>query len=210
MSSEPRRGVLLVVSSPSGAGKTTLCRRLRDEFPNIGFSVSYTTRPPRPGETDGVEYNFIGPERFNEMVANDEFAEYALVHGNMYGTASIQVRQALDAGRDLLFDIDFQGGRALRRRFERDVVLVFILPPSLEELAARLRRRASDSDEVISKRLKMARAELEHYPDYDYVIVNDDLETAYDKLRAVYLAQRHRMERQRDVAERLLREGAVS
>jgi len=208
------RGVLLVVSSPSGAGKTTLCTRLREEFPNIGFSVSYTTRPPRPGETDGVEYNFIDKDRFDEMVARDEFAEYALVHGNMYGTSATQVRRALEHGHDLIFDIDFQGGRSLRDRFKNkpdvDVVLVFILPPSMEELAARLRRRASDSDEVITRRLNMARAELEHYPDYDYVIVNDDLEAAYDKLRAVYLAQRHRMERQRGVAERLLREGAVS
>lgn len=204
------RGVLLVVSSPSGAGKSTLCRRLREEFPNIGFSVSYTTRPPRPGETDGVEYNFIDKDRFDEMVASDEFAEYALVHGNMYGTSATQVQQALETGRDLIFDIDFQGGRSLRNRFRQDVVLVFILPPSMDELAARLRRRASDSTEVIERRLKMARAELEHYPDYDYVIVNDDLNAAYDKLRAVYLAQRYRMQRQRDVAERLLREGAVS
>jgi guanylate kinase len=120
------------------------------------------------------------------------------------------VRAALDHGRDLIFDIDFQGGRALRNRFKGDVVLVFILPPSMEELAARLRNRASDSDEVITRRLNMARAELEHYPDYDYVIVNDDLDAAYDKLRAVYLAQRHRMERQSDVAERLLHEGTVS
>lgn len=217
MSSEgsPRgRGVLLVVSSPSGAGKTTLCRRLRDEFPNIGFSVSYTTRAPRPGETDGVEYNFIDKDRFDEMVTNDEFAEYALVHGNMYGTAAAQVHHALEAGRDLLFDIDFQGGRSLRKRFEHDekvdVVQVFILPPSMEELARRLRSRASDSQEVIARRLKMARAELEHYDEYDYVIVNDDLDGAYDKLRAVYLAQQHRQERQREVAERLLHEGTVS
>ena len=129
MSSEGPRGLLLVVSSPSGAGKSTLCKRLRDEFPKIGFSVSYTTRLPRPGETEGVEYHFVSSETFTEMVAREEFAEHALVHSNMYGTSVAQVNDALEAGRDLLFDIDFQGGRQLRDRFGDDVVSVFILPP---------------------------------------------------------------------------------
>ncbi len=198
------RGTLLVVSSPSGAGKTTLCMRLRKEFDSIGFSVSYTTRKPRPGETDGVEYNFVSLERFQEMAAADEFAEYAMVHGNMYGTSANQVRDALASGRDLLFDIDFQGGRQLRQRFPDEVVLVFILPPSLRELERRLRQRATDSAEVIAQRLKVARSELAHYPEYDYLIVNDDLDKAYDVLRAVYMAALHRRERQEARAKALI------
>lgn len=204
MSSERFRGLLLVVSSPSGAGKTTLCNRLRQEFPKLGFSVSYTTRPPRPGETDGVEYHFVSATRFQEMAAVDEFAEYAMVHGNMYGTAARQVAGALEQGRDLLFDIDFQGGRQLRNRFRDEVVLVFILPPSLRELERRLRRRATDADEVIAQRLKVARSELAHYDEYDYLIVNDDFDKAYDALRAVYVAALHRRERLAAVAEQLL------
>jgi guanylate kinase len=204
MSSEGPRGVLLVVSSPSGAGKTTLCKRLRAEFPGLGFSVSYTTRPPRTGETDGVEYNFVDRDRFQEMAANDEFAEYAMVHGNMYGTAARQVSDALDRGRDLLFDIDFQGGRQLRNRFPGEVVLVFILPPSLRELERRLRQRATDADEVIAQRLKVARSELAHYAEYDYLIVNDDLDNAYDALRAIYVAALHRRQRRAAQAQALL------
>lgn len=204
MSSERPRGLLLVVSSPSGAGKTTLCNRLRAEFPNIGFSVSYTTRKPRPGETDGVEYHFVTSERFQEMAAGDEFAEYAMVHGNMYGTAARQVAAALGEGRDLLFDIDFQGGRQLRRSFPDEVVLVFILPPSLRELERRLRRRATDTDEVIAQRLKVARSELAHYDEYDYLIVNDELDKAYDALRAVYVGALHHQHRQAGVAQQLI------
>jgi guanylate kinase len=204
MSSERPRGLLLVVSSPSGAGKTTLCNRLRSEFPKIGFSVSYTTRQPRPGETDGVEYHFVSAERFQEMAAADEFAEYAMVHGNMYGTATRQVGVALHEGRDILFDIDFQGGRQLRNRFREEVVLVFILPPSLRELERRLRQRATDADEVIAQRLKVARSELAHYAEYDYLIVNEDLDKAYDALRAVYVAACHRRQRQASVAQQLL------
>jgi guanylate kinase len=204
MSSERFRGLLLVVSSPSGAGKTTLCNRLRQEFPKLGFSVSYTTRKPRPGETDGVEYNFVSHTRFQEMAAADEFAEYAMVHGNMYGTAARQVAGALEQGRDLLFDIDFQGGRQLRNRFRDEVVLVFILPPSLRELERRLRRRATDADDVIAQRLKVARSELAHYAEYDYLIVNDDFDKAYDALRAVYVAALHRRERQAALAQQLL------
>ena len=206
MSSErPRsRGVLLVVSSPSGAGKTTLCKRLRREFPQLGFSVSYTTRAPRTGETDGVEYNFIDRDRFQEMVGNDEFAEYAMVHGNMYGTSARQVSDALEGGQDLLFDIDFQGGRQLRNRFRDEVVLVFILPPSLRELERRLRQRATDADEVIQQRLKVARSELAHYDEYDYLIMNDDLDRAYDALRAIYVSALHRRQRRAAQAQALL------
>lgn len=197
------RGLLLVVSSPSGAGKTTLCKRLRQEF-NIGFSVSYTTRQPRPGETEGVEYHFVSPERFQEMAAADEFAEYAMVHGNMYGTSARQVEDALSQGHDLLFDIDFQGGRQLRQRFPNEVMLVFILPPSLRELERRLRQRGTDADEVIARRLKVARSELAHYDEYDYLIVNDDFDRAYDALRAIYVAASHRRHRQSGVAQQLI------
>jgi guanylate kinase len=212
MSSDRPRGLLLVVSSPSGAGKTTLCTRLRQEF-NVGFSVSYTTRQPRPGETEGIEYHFVSPERFQEMAAADEFAEYAMVHGNMYGTAARQVEDALAQGRDLLFDIDFQGGRQLRQRFANpgpgsapagEVMLVFILPPSLRELERRLRQRGTDADEVIARRLKVARSELAHYDEYDYLIVNDDFDRAYDALRAIYVAASHRRHRQSGIAQQLI------
>ncbi|MCA9696906.1 MAG: guanylate kinase, partial [Myxococcales bacterium] len=153
---------------------------------------------------DGVEYNFVSAERFQEMAAADEFAEYAMVHGNMYGTSARQVADALGQGRDLLFDIDFQGGRQLRNRFPDAVVLVFILPPSLRELEKRLRSRATDADEVIARRLKVARSELAHYDEYDYLIVNDDIQQAYDALRAVYVAALHRQQRQAAVAQQLI------
>jgi guanylate kinase len=203
MSSRPR-GLLLVVSSPSGAGKTTLCNRLRREFPELSFSVSTTTRPPRPGETHGVEYNFVDTGAFQEMIARDEFAEYAMVHGHMYGTSAQLVRQAIDDGHDLLFDIDYQGGRQLRLKFPDDVASVFILPPSIRDLADRLRRRATDAEDVIERRLRVAREELRHYDEYDYLVMNDEIERAYDALRAVYLAQRHSCDRQRVRAEEVL------
>jgi guanylate kinase len=204
MSSSRHRGLLLVVSSPSGAGKTTLCSRLRREFAGLEFSVSFTTRPPRPGETDGVEYHFIEKPTFQEMIAKDELAEYAMVHGNMYGTSAKLVRAALDDGKNLLFDIDYQGGRQLRQKFPRDVVLVFILPPSIQELERRLRARATDSDDVIARRVRVAREELRHYDEYDYLVMNDDLDRAYDALRAVYVAQTHALDRQRQLADAVL------
>ena len=164
----------------------------------------HVTRAPRPGETDGVEYNFVSLDRFQEMAAADDFAEYAMVHGNMYGTSARQVSAALAEGRDLLFDIDFQGGRQLRNRFPESIVLVFILPPSLRELEQRLRRRATDADEVIAQRLKVARSELAHYDEYDYLIVNDVFDDAYDSLRAVYVAALHRRQRQAAIAQQLI------
>ena len=172
--SNKHRGLLFVVSSPSGAGKTTLCTRLRGEFAQIRFSVSYTTRSPRPGEVHGREYFFVDPADFTEMVTGDEFAEYALVHGNNYGTSAALVGEALASGIDLLFDIDYQGGRQIKAKFPGDVVLVFILPPSLAELERRLRARNTDAAEVIDRRLRVARDELRHYEEYDYIIVNDD------------------------------------
>jgi guanylate kinase len=200
-------GMLLVVSSPSGAGKTTLCNRLRREFPQLGFSVSYTTRAPRSGETDGVEYHFVDASTFQEMIAKDEFAEYAMVHGHMYGSAAEQVKRALDSGRHLLFDVDYQGGRQLRAKFPHEVVLVFILPPSIEALEQRLRSRATDSEEVIARRVRVAREELRHYAEYDYLVMNDDLDRAYDALRAVYVAQLYSRDRTRALAERIIQGG---
>lgn len=202
--SNKHRGLLFVVSSPSGAGKTTLCTRLRGEFNQLRFSVSYTTRSPRPGEVDGREYFFVDPAAFTEMVTGDEFAEYALVHGNTYGTSAALVSEALASGIDLLFDIDYQGGRQLKAKFPGDVVLVFILPPSLAELERRLRSRNTDAPEVIERRLRVARDELRHYKEYDYIIVNDDLDRAYDVLRAVYVAETVRCARQAPAAEAVL------
>jgi guanylate kinase len=216
MSSEPAvaRGMLLVVSSPSGAGKTTLCNRLRAEFDTLNFSVSYTTRKPRAGETNGIEYHFVDQPTFQEMIARDEFAEYAMVHGHMYGTSAALVRDALENGRDLLFDIDYQGGRQLRqwssspRPFGADgpgdVVSVFILPPSIKALATRLQSRATDSEEVIARRLRVAREELKHYAEYDYLIMNDDLERAYDALRSVYVAHLHACHRRAAEADAVI------
>ncbi len=204
MSSDPRRGLLLVVSSPSGAGKTTLCNRLRDEFRRLEFSVSHTTRPPRPGETNGVEYTFTPKEEFQEMVSRDEFAEYAMVHGNMYGTLASRVRESIDSGRDLLFDIDYQGGRELRSKFREDLVSVFILPPSIRELERRLRSRNTDSEDVIARRVRVAREELKHYAEYDFLIMNEELEQAYDALRSVYLAHLHARSRQASIADAVI------
>jgi guanylate kinase len=199
------KGVLFVVSSPSGAGKTTLCRRLMQDFPVV-FSVSYTTRRPRPSERDGVDYNFVDRATFDAMVTKGEFAEWAEVHGNRYGTTVAFVAQALEEGRDVLFDIDYQGGRQLKARFEQDAVFVFILPPSIDELARRLKVRATDHPEVIETRLAKARDEIEHYDIYQYLVVNEDLEKAYDELRSIYLASRSEKKRRRLLAEQLIQQ----
>ncbi len=200
------RGLLIVVSSPSGAGKTTLCRRLIDEFPDIVFSVSYTTRAMRRGEEEGTDYHFVDREVFDEMVEHEEFAEWAEVHGNRYGTTVEAVRQALEGGRHVLFDVDYQGGRQIKAKFEKEAVLVFVLPPSLSELERRLRQRATDAPEVIDRRLAKALDELKQYSLYQYLIVNDDLPRAYDRLRAIYLAAQCTLDRLGDVAEGLVRE----
>jgi guanylate kinase len=207
MDKETRRGLLLVISSPSGAGKTTLARRLAAEF-DIGFSVSYTTRSPRSGEVEGKDYHFVSGERFDQMVAAREFAEWAVVHGNRYGTSIATVEESLAAGRDCLFDVDFQGGQAIRQQWRDDSVLCFILPPSMIELENRLRRRATDAPDVIERRLAMACKELEHYGEYDYLVVNDDLSRAYDQLRSIYVAARCARTRREAVAQALLAEAA--
>jgi guanylate kinase len=186
------RGVLVIVSSPSGAGKTTLTRRLLAEFPQqLEFSVSYTTRPQRPGEVDGRDYWFVSPDQFEAMVQRGEFAEHAFVHTNRYGTAQAPIDAALAAGRDIIFDVDWQGGAALSQRWPNDSLKVFILPPDHQSLETRLRQRATDAPEVIEKRLRKAREELDHFGEYQHLIVNDDLQRAYDILRAIYLTRRY-------------------
>lgn len=191
MSERVRRGIVLVLSAPSGAGMSTLVRKLLREFPGIGYSVSYTTRAPRGAERDGVDYHFVDRDRFLAMREAGEFAEWAEVHGNFYGTAKAPVLALLDQGRDVLFDIDVQGAAQLRTAFPEGV-LVFILPPSLAELERRLRGRGTDAPEVVTKRLENARAEIAAAERFDFLILNDDLERACDELRAVYLAARLR------------------
>jgi guanylate kinase len=191
----PQRGTLMIVSSPSGAGKTTLTRRLLEEFsgssPGLAFSVSYTTRPQRPGEVEGRDYHFVTPEQFAQMVERGEFAEHAFVFDNRYGTARGPVEAALTAGTDVIFDVDWQGGAALAARWPDDHLKVFILPPDLQILASRLHNRATDSAEVIDRRLRKAIEELNHFDEYQHLIVNDDLDRAYTVLRAIYLTRRH-------------------
>jgi guanylate kinase len=208
MSQEVTRGLLLVISSPSGAGKTTLARRLAGEF-DIRFSVSYTTRSARAGEVEGKDYCFVSDERFDQMVAAKEFAEWAVVHGNRYGTSIATVQASIAGGRDCLFDVDYQGGREIRKLWPHDSVLTFILPPSMQELESRLRRRATDAPDVIERRLAMACKELEHYGEYDYLVVNDDLSKAYDHLRSIYVAARCARQRREGVAQKLLSEAAA-
>ena len=186
-----KRGILVIVSSPSGAGKTTLTRRLLEEMPDrIEFSISHTTRPMRTGERDGVDYHFVDAATFAAMVDRGEFAEYAQVHGNRYGTARAPVEAALAAGRDVIFDVDWQGGQALSALWPDDCLKIFILPPDLDALAERLRRRATDAPEVIARRLEKALDELTHWDEYQFPIVNDDVERAYQELRAIYLLRR--------------------
>jgi guanylate kinase len=185
-----RRGIMLVVSSPSGAGKTTLTRNLLEQEENVGLSVSVTTRERRTSEIDGVHYHFISKRRFEAMRDSDELLEYAEVHGNYYGTPREEVEKTLNAGRDMLFDIDWQGTQQLYAKMRSDVVSVFVLPPSAEELKHRLERRAEDSSEVIIRRLKNAAEEIPHWNEYDYVLVNRDLDKSFIRLRAILTAER--------------------
>jgi len=202
-----RRGTLVVISSPSGAGKTTLAHMLADAQ-KLVFSVSYTTRTPRPGERDGVDYKFVSDDEFQRMVENKEFAEWATVHGNRYGTAIHTVNRALEDGTDYLFDIDWQGGKQIRTQWPEESVLIFILPPSIAELERRLRRRATESAEAIARRLDGAKRELQHYGEYDYLVVNDNLDRAFQQLNAIVEATRCSRVRGAHLAEELLAEGS--
>ncbi|HEX2843060.1 guanylate kinase [Hyphomicrobium sp.] len=190
-----RRGLLLVLSSPSGAGKTSLARALLDADPHIRLSVSVTTRQPRPGEVDGRDYWFVTEPQFQDMVEKDQLLEWATVFGNFYGTPRAPIEQAIAEGRDVLFDIDWQGTQQLSERMAGDLVRVFVLPPSSEALGQRLRQRAQDPDEVVAKRMAAASAEISHWAEYDYVIVNADLADSSAALRAILSAERLRRER---------------
>ena len=185
-----RRGLLLVMSSPSGAGKTTLSRRLLAKDSTITMSVSVTTRSPRPGEVDGKDYHFIAHEEFRRLRDRDDLLEYAEVFGNFYGTPKRLVVEALQAGRDVLFDIDWQGTQQLAQAMEDDLVRIFILPPAAEELRLRLIKRAQDSASTVAKRMAKAAEEISHWPEYDYVIVNEDIETASRQIDAILTAER--------------------
>jgi guanylate kinase len=190
-----RRGLLLVISSPSGAGKTTLTRRLLDSDPSITMSVSVTTRAPRPGEVDGKDYLFISMEKFNAMRDSGEQLEWAEVFGNCYGTPKAPVQASLAVGRDVLFDIDWQGTQQLAQVMPEDLVRIFILPPSAEALQDRLIRRAQDSVVTVAKRMAEAAREISHWAEYDYVIVNHDLETSDREIRAILEAERLKRKR---------------
>ena len=192
MSSEQRsRGLLFVVSAPSGTGKTTVVERLVQIFPDLGLSRSYTSRAMRDGETDGLDYNFITRERFEAMIADNAFLEWADVFGNLYGTGKAETERELSAGRDLILVIDVQGARQVRSH-GANAIGIFVLPPSFEALERRLRGRSKDSDEAIRKRLVTARREIRAVAEYEYVIVNDELDTCVDRLRSIVLAERAR------------------
>ncbi len=203
MSSDPR-GLLFIVSAPSGAGKTTLVERLVDGLPNLKMSRSYTSRPARDGETDGVDYNFISRGRFERMIAAGDFLEWAEVFGNLYGTCAKDTDVLLGEGFDVVLVIDVQGARKVRARGV-ETTTVFVMPPSFNELEHRLRRRSKDSEEAIQRRLEIARAEVAAFADYDYVVVNDELAGAVDRLRSIVMAERAALQRMRSTADTIVR-----
>jgi guanylate kinase len=203
--------LLLILSSPSGAGKTTLTRRLLEQCPELRFSVSHTTRSPRANEVDGRDYHFTDRARFLELVAAGAFLEWAEVHGNLYGTSTAEIDRArATAGcKGMIFDIDYQGARQIKSKVP-DVTAVFILPPSMEELERRLRGRASDSADSVKRRFAVAEREIEHYAIFDYLVVNESVDRAYDELRSIAIAERTRRDRRAPLAESLLRTGRLS
>ncbi len=201
-------GLLLIVSAPSGAGKTSLVKALLECDPDLVLSISCTTRPPRFSEQDGVHYHFLDRATFEKELAQGAFLEYAEVFGQLYGTRIEDVNRTLASGRDLVLEIDWQGARQIRARFP-EAISIFILPPSLEELERRLRNRGTDSPEVIARRMDQARAELAHWPEYDYLVVNDRFESALAALQAIVIAARHRTARQRQYLQALLGEIAA-
>lgn len=197
-----RKGLLLILSSPSGAGKSTLARRLMDWDPSLRFSVSATTRPPRPGEVDGRDYHFRSRAEFEALIAADEMLEYAEVFGNFYGSPKAPVDRAMAEGRDTLFDVDWQGGQQIRDSvLGRDTVSIFILPPSIAELERRLVGRAQDTAAVIAGRMAKAEIEISHWSEYDYVLVNEDIDDTAERLKTIVRTERLRRDRQTGLAE---------
>jgi guanylate kinase len=196
-----RRGFLLVLSSPSGAGKTTMTRRLLERDPTLSLSVSVTTRPPRRGEVDGRDYQFVDQARFDAMVAGGGLLEHATVFGHCYGTPRAPVEATLAAGRDIVTDIDWQGTQQLQQSVRDDLVTVFVLPPTMDALAARLRTRAQDSDAVVAQRMAKSAEEMSHWPEYQYVIINRDLDHSVTQAQAIVTAERLRRTRQLGLAE---------
>jgi guanylate kinase len=194
------QGLLFIVSAPSGAGKTTLVERVVEQTPHLKMSRSYTSRPARQGEIDGVDYNFVTRPRFEAMVAAGEFLEWADVFGNLYGTSDADTRRALASGEDVVLVIDVQGARKVRSRGV-DAITVFMMPPSYAALEQRLRGRSRDSEEAIQRRLEVAREEVASFEEYDFIVVNDDLTSAADRLRSIVLAERARLKRMRGTAE---------
>src|SRR5215475_3299353 len=190
-----RRGLMLVISSPSGAGKSTISRTLLETDKQISLSVSVTTRQRRPSEIEGVHYHFVSQREFERLRDSDSLLEWAEVHGNFYGTPREPVEVAMAEGRDMLFDIDWQGAQQLQEKMPADVVSIFVLPPTMTELQSRLHRRAEDSEEVIATRLANSRAEIAHWREYDYVIINDDLNAAFDAVQSIVRAERLRRNR---------------
>jgi len=196
-----RRGLLIVLSSPSGAGKSTISRLLLDADYDVSMSISATTRPMRPGETDGVDYHFVSDAEFDRMVDEGEFVEWAHVFGHRYGTPKAPVKQALRQGRDILFDIDWQGARQLEPDFGEHLVTIFLLPPSMAELEHRLHSRGQDSDEVIADRMRRAADEIDHWAEYEYVLVNRDMDACLSQVRAIVSAERSKRVRQTGLVE---------
>ncbi|MBJ26271.1 MAG: guanylate kinase [Rhodospirillaceae bacterium] len=199
-----RRGIMLVLSSPSGAGKTTITRRLLESVDSLEMSVSVTTRPKRSDEIEGRDYSFVDDEKFEKLVSQGAFLEYATVFGRSYGTPREPVEAALGNGRDIIFDIDWQGHSQLVSSMANDVVSVFILPPSLDELEQRLRRRAQDVDNVVASRMAKASDEMSHFSDYHYVVINRSLDEAVESVTSILLAERYRRERQTGLQEFVL------
>lgn len=191
-----RRGIMVVLSSPSGAGKTTLTKQILNTSKNILMSVSATTRQPRPGEVDGEDYIFLSKSQFSEMIDNDEFLEYAKVFDNFYGTPRAPVEDALAGGFDIVFDIDWQGAQQLTQAAANDLVKIFILPPNMQELENRLRSRAQDSDDVIARRMSKSENEISHWAEYDYIIINEDITEAIEELNTIVNAERMKRLRQ--------------
>jgi guanylate kinase len=202
--------LLLILSSPSGAGKTTLTRMLLERCPELRFSVSHTTRTPRVGEVNGRDYHFVDRAQFLDLVARDAFLEWAEVHGNLYGTSVAEIDRArtVPGCTGILFDIDYQGARQIKSKVS-DVVTVFVLPPSMGELERRLRGRASETEAVVQSRFRVAKLEIEQYALFDYVVLNEDLNRAFDELRSIVVAERARRERRAPLAESLLRKGTL-